>query len=112
MSDEVMPPPMFDIGNPALDYSQPMSEKYPSYLPIPGHQIKGFLWTTRNKFKGIVWLDYSALNVHNCPSAKQAAEHAFSRAVMNGTLGADAKDLAGHVLFVPETPWGGPVMVK
>lgn len=109
MVDEVMPPPMFDLDA-AIEREHKMRKV--GHMPIPGHQIKGFLWTTRNKFKGIVWLDYSVLNVHNCPSAKQAAEHAFSRAVMNGTLGADAKDLAGHVLFVPETPWGGPVMVK
>lgn len=108
MPDEVMPPPMFDLD---------IVEKFARDKILPGdikptHQVKGYLWTTHNKFKGIVWLDYSVLNVRNCPSAKQAAEHAFSRAVMNKTLGAEAKDLAGHILFVPVTPWGGPVMVK
>ena len=113
MPDEVMPPPLFDMGENIVEaVERSKSFQKASFNPIPGHQIKGFLWTTRNKFKGTVWLDYSALNVRNCPSAKQAAEHAFSRAVMNKTLGADAKDLAGHILFVPVTPWGGPVMVK
>ena len=107
MSDDIMPPPMFD-----LELVEVVPVKRYDYTPTPEHQVKGYLWTTHNKFKGVVWLDYSALNVRNCPSAKQAAEHAFSRAVMNKTLGAEAKDLAGHILFVPVTPWGGPVMVK
>lgn len=103
-----MPPPMFNLDR--IETDKIRFEDFTK--PKPTHQVKGYLWTTHNKFKGIVWLDYSALNVRNCPSAKQAAEHAFSRAVMNKTLGADAKDLAGHILFVPVTPWGGPVMVK
>ena len=103
----VNPEPMFDV-----DSEDAITAHKSSPQPIPGHQVKGYLWTTRNRFKGIVWLDYSALNHHNCPSPIQAARHAFSRAVWNRTLGANAADLAGHVLFVPDTPWGGPVMVK
>ena len=72
----------------------------------------GYLFTTHNRFVGIVKLDYSVLTVRSCPSAHQAARHAFSRSVFTGKLGASAVDLAGHVLFVPSPPWGGPVMVK
>ena len=108
MPDEVMPPPMFN-----LDRIEPDKTRFEDFTkPKPTHHVKGYLWTTRNRFKGVVWLDYSALNHHNCPSPMQAARHAFSRAVWNRTLGANAADLAGHVLFVPDTPWGGPVMVK
>ena len=117
MSDnEVMPPPMFDLEfiNAALtgelttlDVKKRSTDRGDRFSAVDG-----YVWTTHNRFKGIAKLDYSVLTRKNCPSPLQAARHAFSRSVLAGTLGVDAADLAGHIMFVPSPPWGGPVMIR
>lgn len=77
--------------------------------PKPLH-ITGFLWTTRGRYVGRVILDYTSIRKEHAAAA--AARHAFNRSMYAGKLGADVHDLAGHILFVPEPPFGDPVMVK